>query len=479
MLKAGAARIKITPPVGIPLAGFGAKVEVSKGVHDDLEAKALVLKDEEEKVAIITLDLVELKAEIVAKIREKIKQQTGIKDQNILICCTHTHSGPDFKPNKLSTMSIKKQELLIKIFTLDLIRQITHVVDIANSMLKEARVSFGKVQLNGLSYNRRMKIPGGVCNLIMSTEEMPLAVKQQYESWGILQTESEIVAIPSIPLETIDPDVSVVKIYDLLGNTIAILVNFACHPTVLGPDNYLISADYCGYMVSLVEEITNTIVMFTQGAAGDIRPYYSERSFKETRRVGTILASAVIKAIEIAEPLASNKLKVISEKVELPLRKLPSPEEARKIIADNEKVMAMMRKRGKLSGIGKIEAETLLLRRIIEDITLPVQWLGVGLNQRKEPYYLKYLRFTKEEKEKEKEIAELQVIAIGDILLVAIPGEVFHQLGLNIKKKVWTNKVIIISLANGSIGYIFPKEAYEEGGYEIFESRLAPNAGDN
>ena len=88
---AGVGRAEITPPAGTPLGGYGArKGRPSTGAHDPLFAKALVLDDGTTRVAIVTTDLVGTNAEM----KRRVSERTGIPPERLLLCASHTHSGP-------------------------------------------------------------------------------------------------------------------------------------------------------------------------------------------------------------------------------------------------------------------------------------------------------------------------------------------------------------------------------------------------
>ena len=92
-LLAGTAKADVTPPLGGPMYGYGARgTNVSTGVHDPLYAKAIVLDDGTTKLAIVTLDLGAISAESTANIKEKMKSASGI--ENVLLVASHTHSSP-------------------------------------------------------------------------------------------------------------------------------------------------------------------------------------------------------------------------------------------------------------------------------------------------------------------------------------------------------------------------------------------------
>lgn len=93
-LRGGCAKVDITPPVGVWLSGYRAREKPSDGICDGLYARALVLDDGQNKIAIISADLLWVPSKITTQVRGIVKEKIGIPDKNILICATHTHFGP-------------------------------------------------------------------------------------------------------------------------------------------------------------------------------------------------------------------------------------------------------------------------------------------------------------------------------------------------------------------------------------------------
>src|SRR5947208_2596223 len=94
-LQAGAAEIEITPPVGMRMAGYFDE-RFSTGVHDPLKAKALVLRQGGEEIAMVFCDLVGISLNVTTNARAQASQKNGIPVPNIMICATHSHTGPLF-----------------------------------------------------------------------------------------------------------------------------------------------------------------------------------------------------------------------------------------------------------------------------------------------------------------------------------------------------------------------------------------------
>ncbi len=97
MLKAGVAKLDITPPVGVRMAGFAGRVFPSLAVHDPLRARALVLNDGGRRAALVGLDLIGISDQTVAEVRKAAGSSAGIAPEALLIAGTHTHSGPTWR----------------------------------------------------------------------------------------------------------------------------------------------------------------------------------------------------------------------------------------------------------------------------------------------------------------------------------------------------------------------------------------------
>ena len=451
-MKAGAGKARITPPAGVPFLGHGHRV--SEGIHDDLWAKVMVLDDGREAVAIVALDLCwPMPDSGYIEVRKEISERTGMDERKILVSCTHCHSGPDFVARKGCPLPIERQRELIEPWVEELPGRIAHAAELAREDMREARISFGKSYVTGISYNRRKRIPEGVAKIICDTGDMEHIVRKQYESWGMSPEEAYRCAPLGIPDGPIDPDLPAMLVEDVEGRTIGVLTNFACHAVACAPPApYLISAGFPGYMTRFVEKVRGGVCLFTTGAGGDIRPYRSSpRGFEEAERIGLVLASMTLKALREAEPVEEPRIDVAWEEFDLPLRKYPPPDEIEEVIKEKERSLEEAKAKKDIRKAKRLSDEITTLRYAME-----WGWVGQG----------------------EKVKAEVQAIRLGDILMVTLPGEVNVGIGLAIKQKASTDKFFLITLANGMLFYIISREEYDEGGYEAATCRLAPGAGE-
>lgn len=263
-LRAGVAKAEITPPIGGAMYGYGARgANVSEGVHDALYAKALVLDDGESRLAIVTLDLGSFARENTSNVKEIVKERTGI--ENVLCIVSHTHSGPRAAPDfpSIEEPWIREAE-----------QRIAGAIVEAAGNLTPARIGVGWGEVRE-GHNRRMIRADGRTVMFWENRDR-------------------------IPTSPVDYQLGVIRVEALDGDPLATLVNFACHPVVLGPENLQISADYPGVFMRLVEETIGGQCMFLQGAAGDINPFWdktppSEGAFEEVEKMGKAVADEVLR----------------------------------------------------------------------------------------------------------------------------------------------------------------------------------------
>jgi neutral ceramidase len=215
-IKAGTGRSIITPKVGSLLVGYFNRPDGSKGVHDDLMARALVLDNGETVVALCSIELLWLWGTLVNDIRAKVAARCPLTPENILLACTHTHAGA--APHNTADWETPLTDL------------VADAIVKAYETRQSARAGFGFGMLYGYSINRRWL-------------NRPM-----------------------------DPSVGVMRVDALDGKPLAIVSNFACHAVVMGYDNYYISGDWAGYSSRHLEAEIGGTALFTQGGAGDVNP---------------------------------------------------------------------------------------------------------------------------------------------------------------------------------------------------------------
>jgi neutral ceramidase len=431
MLKCGVAKVDITPAVGTELCGHFRSDLKSVGIHSNLYAKALILDSDGERVVLVSCDLLGVTSTLVASARKRIEEMTGIKGENVMISCTHTHSGPGSMPCRVIGRSDEAyQDQLVK--------KIAGAVYLALGNMREASVGLG-VGFEDLAASRRVKWPDGSIRFDWLDPNAP-------------------------PKEEIDKELKVLTVRSMRRETIAVVVNFACHPVTIGGKAFnLISSDFPGVATELIEKVKGcgTVALFFNGAYADTHPrkdlipgynYYTPIEGDElTMTLGTILGASALKISETTHTRSDVSIDVCSEVVRVPLEKAPSEEELENRIPEEKRRLEELMKVGAPSN----------------------EWWW--LKQRLDWYHYVLDLYRQGKRFEEWENLEIQVIRIGDIYVVGIPGEVFSRIGLEIKRRareIGLDKVLVFALTNGNPGYIPAEEDYTiapvgKRGYEL------------
>jgi hypothetical protein len=421
-LRVGAAAVSITPPAGTPLAGYYRK-RFSEGVLDDLYSKAVVVERDGVKAAIVVCDILTLPRRIIVSARGLIEQQTGIAGANVMIGATHSHTSPVVSgENTRDKLDGGDTEPALK-YTAALPARIAQSVAEANGKLAPVRASAAIAREGSVSFNRRFWMRDGTV------------------SWNPPKFDPGIIR----PAGPIDPDVGFLYFETPDGKPVSTVVNHALHSDTTGGQQ--ISADYMGHLARLLGETKGgeMLTLFALGACGNInhRDVYwkdNQKGRAESFRIATVLAGAINRSWGDLKPIGAGPIQVRSELVRLPTAPIGEQD-----VAKANDVLKRLS-----------DPKTLFMEQVKAFQVLDIR--------------------ARDGKPLE---VEVQVIAIGrDVAFVSLPGEVFVELGLSIKKASPFPYTMIVELANGSIGYIPNKSAYPEGNYEVVSARCAAGSGE-
>lgn len=429
MIKAAMTRADITPPFGLELAGYPHYPRNNTGFHDPLYAACMYLNNGEQEVAIVTLDLLFFSKKHVAATRRLAKEKCGIKEQNIMISCSHTHSGP-WASGRLDIESLEAGKEQPKEYVESVISTIANIICEAKENAFHACFASGTTVCgaeSGIGGNRR--IPGG----------------------------------PH------DPLVSVMAIKDETDAIRGIMVNYTLHPTFIHEWSNVCTADYPCYLKMQLEEMEpKALVGFAQGTSGNqsSRYYRQGESYDEAERVGRILGKAAHTVLEKAEWTNELPIKIANSEIELELRDFGTEEELVAQVEHDEKIYKEL-----YAKYGDSENR--------EEYYL---WQNANLKLLGSEDQLGYVRMRKAgikvELLSDEAPAEIQIIRLGKTLLVGLPGELFVEYGLYIKAVAGFGTVIVNELTNGVLpGYLYTPESLVTGGYETDTSMLGENFG--
>ena len=275
-LRVGRAAVRITPPPGMPMAGYYYN-RGAEGVHDDLHAKAIVLEQDGARAALVACDLANLPAGIVTEARRLITERAGMAGERAIISATHCHTGPLLIGGASRTSNLEGEMLEIaRRYAADLPVRIAESVRLAAADLQPARVQAGVGREDGVSFVRRYFMTDGTVG------------------WNPGKLNPKIVK----PAGVIDPALPVVYFESRDGRPLATYVNFALHLDTVGGQQF--SADYPYTMAALLAKIKGPemLTLFTNGAAGnvnhiDVRTKAPQQGHEEAARIGTVLAGEV------------------------------------------------------------------------------------------------------------------------------------------------------------------------------------------
>ena len=381
-LQAGAAVVELRPALGIEMAGYGARVGVSKGTLDPLHARILVIEGNEQAAALVTLDLVGVLPVVqLDQIRTRVKTSTGIAD--VIFNASHTHSGPllsDDPPDWQARMA----------------DDIAAGIERAWANRRAARIGIATGSVR-VGHNRLYDMEDGKGKMLWRNESR-------------------------IPTAPVDPTVMVLRVDSADGKPIAVLVNYACHAVVLGPENLQYSADYPGEMARTVESAhPGAVCLFLQGGAGNINPYYDKTPLIEDavalmRETGRTVAREVLRVSEGIQPhaVSDTELRITRDTLHFKAR------------FDHDKVLAGLNPQQlSLSARLHIEAATR------GPYTAPVTTLLLG----------------------------------REFALVGVPCEIFVDFQMNLRERVRDFPILFAGYTNANLGYVPTIRAAVDGGY--------------
>lgn len=406
------------------MGGYLARGEApAVGTLDPLQATVFWLStDDDPGVLWLSLDALAVDTALARTLSQAVGRATGIPSDRVLVCASHTHAAPLGWTGSLHPAMPGERDPT-------LIESLTAAVAESAAGLSDQRVpvdlSWCVANVKGLGSNRNRQD-------------------------GLHDTTAGVVTARPRDMES-------------PARTAALLVDYACHPTVLGPRSQVWSADWPGSarrslaaaLAAVDDPRTNEsvppVVAFLQGAAGDSSPRFVRRSrdYAEVARLGALLGGAVLQAIQMdAVTVPPARPEIHKTVVRIPTRERPMLETSRQLLAEATEKLA-----------GTEESPQERLRRTRLEGAFALRSLGSA------------------------ELPEqldlpLTVVTLGDIAWVHLPVELFASFGLRIKDASPFPVTRVIGYTDGYAGYVSDAGGYQEGCYEALMSLLDEGAGD-
>lgn len=389
-MRAGSAII--TPSMPGELAGYAARQgAISEGTHDDLEAALLVLDDGTTQVAWLSLDAIGATQELVTELRTAI---TGhLRCDAVMVCASHSHSAPSAWAGAPDEPAAA--ELIAAVGLL--------ASEVAARPAVPVTAEWSQAEVVGVGTNRHD------------------------------------------PAGPHDRSIGVLTLRD--RGPIALMADFATHPTVLGPDNLRWSADWPGALRRRLREIA-PVVLFTQGAAGDVSARFTRlgATFDEVERLGAIAAEA---SQQGESHTLAPRLRLASAVVPVDRRALPDPADAEVAVQSAAEAVDALGGDPQDPAV-RLAQSRLDGARVQRDLAIDRQSGPVQL--------------------------PIDVVALGDIAWVYLPVEPFASVGHRITELSAYPVTRVIGYSNGYLGYLADAPAHADGTYEALSSTFVPEA---
>ncbi|MEM4762024.1 MAG: neutral/alkaline non-lysosomal ceramidase N-terminal domain-containing protein [Thermofilum sp.] len=386
-LRLGYSQVVITPsePAGHVLAGYVRRKSRSTGVHDDIKAGVLTLEGGE-AAALVTLDLLGVDEKLYSELYRLAERILG--RALLMVAGSHTHSAPA-------------------------------------SAFTSPLLTFGEEAFREEYFSE----------LLAAVEQGLLQATEASSPASLAVAEAPVKGVATDrvnPSGKIDDTATLIIFRKPSGERCALL-HFAVHPTVLGPDNLLISRDLVGYAVDeIARQLGLDTCFFANGAAANVSTRFTRRaqSFEEAERLGKLLARQVVSAAGTLSWVSCSSLHARSAACEV------------RLVNPREKLEEALSSRSMEGAHGRVRES------VVEGFELLEKLAGAGNLPR---------------------AGEARVVGLrlGDNLdLVFLPFEIPSDFALELKRSRGRRR-LVVSYANGYYGYLAPRGAQ---GYEsLFE----------
>jgi len=376
-IRAGFSEIGITPDKAVIMQGYGNRKDPFKGIHDSIYAQAMYLSQGEEEVLLITSDLIGHSHHNVNMLKGMIQKETSIPGDKIFVTAAHNHGGPvngTYRPTDRMPEDVKEY---VDVLYMKLLKISVE----AKEAKQPVKIGYGKGE-SKVNINRR-------------------AVYSEGEVW-----------LGRNPDGACDHDLDIIKFTDTKGKLMAVHVNYPCHGTCTGQDNYQVTGDWPGISAQMMREKLggDVVIMVTAGASADINPIYGpNNNFRQVNAVAYGVASVALDLVEKCITTEFSELKSAYTTAAFP---------------------------GKKGWESNLPQESVPS----DDVTI-----------------------------------NFSAFRMGNIVMAGISGEMFTEIGMNVKNRS-TGNTTIMTHCNGASGYICTNASYGEGGYEPMVSKLMPGS---
>ena len=423
-LQTGFGRRDVTPEWPVPLAGYyNPQFRYHTRVLSHIFVHCVALSDGETTVLWYSIDMVRPNTQRFAGLRRAISEATGVPFENILLCCTHTHSSVE--PNSFDDAVVRWWP----VFTQKLIEAAKDAL----ADLAPSEMLLGGIETHELTYTRRYYLKDGsplALSLGKATPENPVA-----------RHESEADRIMDAVL------------FRREGKKDIGLMNFGCHATITGgSDKFDLSADWPGRTVERIEEKSGIHFAFFQGGVGNTVPKSrlkeTEISHHDVESFSLRLADYFCWTLDYLHPAKTGKIRVIDT-----LYPTPVNHDFDCRIEDARRIWALCN-----------EDRWPEAKELCKELGFSSPYMAQAVDYRyKMPKDLDL---------------ELCAVLLGELAIATVPYEIFCENARFIKDHSGKTKTFVCACAQGYEEYIPTRLAFQNGGYEVDMCRFPAGTGE-
>jgi hypothetical protein len=403
-LRAGFARREITPPIGAPL--MHNLQWRNESVTDPLFATALVLDDGERRAVVVGTDLCGILARPHREFREAAGEAIGVDPAEVVLNVSHSHAAPYVSSDLHEIVAPYGRQVVTPEYVASVRDAIADAAVEALARAEPAVVAVGRAIVHEVGANRRPTLPDG----------------RTVHRYG--RPPADLQALPE---GLIDPWVTGISFERPGGGTIGTVVGYTCHLTARETQPRAASADFIAPARRAIEADTGAPMLFLQGCAGNVGTgkYVRGNGEEAVELLGGRLAEGIRRAVEDRAEISATPLAALARRVEVELDPIaPLPE----LEAELE---ARMRS-GEFVAAAGVGDRMIVARTVEEARRAPV----IG-------------------------------IALGDLAICALPGEVFIEFGLQVQRDSPFRHTLVAAYSDNTLQYIPTREAFAGGEYEV------------
>ena len=413
-MRIGFGRVDITPRVGVGLAGFGAFLNRrSIGVRDRLWARAMAVEHGGTRAVIVSCDLLGITAEDTRRARLLVTDARGLPPEAMMVAATHTHSGPATLPTTIGWGDPDPPYMEL------LPGRIARAAVEALDNLAEARLLHAEVPCEGIGLNREQDRDAPPLEEVLRIGWRPARPELTDTTCHVLAARAETQ-----------------------GRLIGFVSCFGCHPVCCCAATRYIHGDFVGVATNLLEsEHPGSVGLFLQGANGDVNSCVVHKPERESLEALDVIAGryaeAVRRGLQQAQPIDVDAVRFAMQEVRFTRRALTA-EDFRRQLREEESHLADPDATDSDQDFRMSVIRAIAFRRLLasleggQPLDLPV---------------------------------ELQGIRIGPLALLGTPFEVFQEIARAVRAGARSAAPLVLSDANGHLGYAADRAAVERGGY--------------